>query len=170
MSKYLELAKKLKALADRGVGGEKVNAEAKLKKLMQVHGFTMEDIEGEKTEYHYFKVPVGSRQLFGQIAATVLGRDHDVFGVKKKKDQCAIKTTAALRIEIETKFDFYYTAYKNELSIFYSAFISANDLYPKDGAILDGDTLSKEERERLIKVQKLAEGIDAQKYLKRLTA
>ena len=40
MSKYLELAKKLKALADKGVGGEKDTADRMLKDLMrrQTHG------------------------------------------------------------------------------------------------------------------------------------
>lgn len=43
-SKYLELAKKIKALADRGVGGEKINAAAMLELHMTRHGITMENI------------------------------------------------------------------------------------------------------------------------------
>lgn len=45
MEKYIELAKKLKELADRGTGGEKVNAEQQLTRLMEKHGITLEDIE-----------------------------------------------------------------------------------------------------------------------------
>ena len=50
MSKYIELAKKLKALADRGIGGEKINAEKMLNALMKKHKISIEDIEGEKQE------------------------------------------------------------------------------------------------------------------------
>ena len=41
----LLLAKKLKELADRGIGGEKQNAEKKLKMLMSKYGITPEMLE-----------------------------------------------------------------------------------------------------------------------------
>lgn len=45
MDKKRELLQKLKALADRGVGGEKVNAQRKLDEYMRKHGYTLEDLD-----------------------------------------------------------------------------------------------------------------------------
>ena len=56
MSKNIELAKKLKALADKGIGGEKSNAEAMLNNLMKKHNITIEEIEGEKLMDFFFKI------------------------------------------------------------------------------------------------------------------
>lgn len=42
MANREEILRKLKALADRGVGGEKVNAEELLKKMMAKYGVTEE--------------------------------------------------------------------------------------------------------------------------------
>ena len=56
MSKNIDLAKKLKALADRGVDGEKTNAEAMLNSLMKKHNITIEEIEGEELLDFFFKI------------------------------------------------------------------------------------------------------------------
>ncbi len=50
MSKIITLAKKLHALAERGVGGEKINAEYKLKELCQKHNISLDDLESEEAE------------------------------------------------------------------------------------------------------------------------
>ena len=46
---------KLLALAERGVGGEKVNAQRMLEKLMKRHGIEMSDLAGEKIETRWFR-------------------------------------------------------------------------------------------------------------------
>lgn len=102
MSKCLDLAKKLKALADRGVGGEKINAEVKLRELMDKHGFTMLDIEGDKVDYHKFKVMPGYTKLFAQIVVTIVGKGYDIFSERGKKNVLVLQTTSAIAIEVET--------------------------------------------------------------------
>lgn len=72
MSKIIELAKKLKALADRGEGGEKVNAENKLQQLIKKYGITTEEIEGEQQHDYFFKIKTTrERKLWMQIVALV---------------------------------------------------------------------------------------------------
>ena len=71
MNKHIELAKKLKALADKGIGGEKVNAEKMLNDLLKKHNITIEDVEGEKTENYFFKVKPEDSNLFIQIVKRV---------------------------------------------------------------------------------------------------
>ena len=45
-NKILDKAKKLKELADRGIGGEKDNAKVMLEKWMLKHNITMNELEG----------------------------------------------------------------------------------------------------------------------------
>ena len=54
--KYIILAKKLKALADKGIDGERVNAQKMLDTLMRKHNLTITDIEGEKTDDYFFSL------------------------------------------------------------------------------------------------------------------
>lgn len=168
MEKYLELAKKLKMLAEKGSGGEKLNAEMMLKKLMEKHGFTMQDIEGEEKLYHYFKVGAKDRFLFDQVASTVLGSTFSIFGDQRKRGYLVLEVTAAEAIEIENKYDFYLQMFETEYEIFKSAFIRANNLYPKDSAEIKLSDLSAEEIEKHKKTIMMANSMDAKPYQRRL--
>lgn len=136
MSKHIELAKKLKALADRGVGGEKINAEMMLNALMKKHNITIEDIEGEKLEDYYFSFDKSEHSLWLQIVKTT-NRNIKCYGefpekVIKEfelKGNYMITCSASDFIEIEAKHDFYKSLYKEELDVFYTAFLSANKLF-----------------------------------------
>ena len=169
MEKYIELAKKLKELADKGTGGERVNAQHKLHVLMERHGFTIDDIEGEQIDLRRFAVPKSSQRLFSQVACTVLGEDFELFGVKGKSDVVVIKTTVSLAIELESKFEFYHKYWLDEMEDFFSAFISLNNLYPKGGTPRDWMSLSREERAKYEKAQKLAKHIEERRFLKQIS-
>lgn len=170
MSRYIDLAKKLKALADRGIGGEKINAEIQLLKLMQRYGITIEEIEGDQLEARYFKVPKDGRKLFHQICATVIDRKFDIYLDRTKKGSMLLEVTASEAIEIECKFEFYYTALIKELDVFYSAFIAANNLYPKNAKEIDIETLSEDELKRIKKARIMARGIDSKTFNKQIEA
>ena len=53
--KKKQLLNKLKALAERGVGGEKETAQRKLKKLMKKYDVEEADLSDEKKENFEFK-------------------------------------------------------------------------------------------------------------------
>ena len=58
MTEREELLKRLervKALAERGVGGEKENAEALLKRLMEKYDISDEDIEDTSTRTYFIR-------------------------------------------------------------------------------------------------------------------
>ncbi len=65
MDKYIELAKKLKAHADRGFDGEKINAEKMLNRLLEKHGITIEDIEQDKKSDYFFNLNTIDSRLWG---------------------------------------------------------------------------------------------------------
>lgn len=68
------LLQKVKELANRGIGGEREAAEAKLKALLKRHGLTLDDLNEEKTGLYSFSVANKTeRGLLGHVAMGVLG-------------------------------------------------------------------------------------------------
>lgn len=174
MSKHIELAKKLKALADRGVGGEKLNAKKMLNALMKKHHITIEDIEGEKQKEYFLKLDSTQIKLFNQIAKKINRniKIHGEFTKKhirqyKLKGNFMIICTPCEFIEIEGKYDFYSKLYTSELSIFFTSFLKANDLLlsPTD----DNYVPTEEELEKWKRIEEMANKIKSDKFRKQLS-
>lgn len=159
MSKYIELARKLRALAEKGVGGERVNAEQQLRNLMEKHGFTIDDLEAEETKYHLFQVPHHHKKLFKQIAYSVLGFGFRFAELNDTPDEMAVETTAAKAVEIESKFQFYMSAWEEELDLFFLAFVKKNDLYHDSAPTATARDLSLEELRKHMEAELVAQGI-----------
>ena len=176
--KIITLARKLKALADKGVDGEKENAETMLLNLMEKHGITIEEIENEKTDNFFFVIDPKYRKLFVQICGNI-NKSIKVYGEYDQKTQrhfktlgCkpgnfSIKSTFAQYIEVEAKFEFYKKVYDAELEIFYSAFIQSNHLYV-DSDSTEEKEYSTEELARLRRILAMSDYIEKAKYLKQL--
>ena len=80
MSKYLDLAKKIKALAEKGSPGEKENAAKALKKIMLKYGISESQLDDDIEDYR--KIKVGSNKLhirlLTQICYVVFNTDDFV--------------------------------------------------------------------------------------------
>ncbi len=180
--KILETAKKLKALSDRSIDGEKENAISMLMRFMGKHGITTEMIEGKVIKKHYvFLEPMFEKRFFMQICASVLGSSYSVYRYTYKltrskenvgKNRYGIECTDAEFIEIEAKHEFYFKHFLDELDIFRSAFIQKNKIYQKqtDTDMDDEDEteLTIEERRRLFKIANIMAGMDRKVFLKQL--
>lgn len=180
--KLLETAKRLKALSDRGIDGEKENAITMLFRFMEKHGITSEMIEGRIVKKHsIFLEPMFEKRFFRQICANVLGGGFKMIEYTYKqskarvnvgKNRYGIECTDAEFIEIGAKHEFYFKHFLHELDIFRSAFIQKNKIYQKQDDN-DGDDeeqeLTLEERQRLFKVANIMQGIDAKTFLKQLS-
>ena len=174
MSKYIELAKKLKALADRGIGGEKVNAEKMLNALMKKHKKSIEDIEGEKQEDYYLKIDSTHIKIFNQIAKKV-NRSVKVYGEFPKniirkhrlKGNYMITCSPAEYVEIEAKYDFYSKLYKDEFDIFFTSFLKANSLL-LDNLSTEEKELTKEEYEKWKRISEMAGAIKVGHFMKQI--
>lgn len=180
--KLLETAKKLKALSDRGVGGEKENAIQMLERFMQKHGITAEMIEGRIVKKHYvYLEPMFEKRFFYQICANVLGGSvsmiHYRYKLTKKqiykgKDRYGIECTDAEFIEIEAKHEFYFKHFLDELDLFRSAFIQKNKLYQKvenDSDDIEQPELSLEEKQKLFKIVNMMQGMERKVFVKQLS-
>lgn len=167
MSKILDLAKKMKALADKGVGGEKANAVDMLEKIMEKHNLTMEDIEGEKKDHHYFKVSTKQEEIFWQVARSVIGKCESFIN-KKKPGYFIFELTALEAVELQMKYDFYWRLYEEEFEIFRAAFIQRNSIFHPDGKQIDPNDLSPKEREKAMRVIEMSQKIKNEVFRKQL--
>lgn len=167
-NKYIDLAKKLKALSDQGVGGEKVNAKIKLEKLMSEHGITREDIEGIETKIYWFTIDPLFENFFWQIVANVCGIKAEQWNVKGKKKCKGVKCTSAEAIEIDAKQIFYLPIYKKEHDIFYKAFIQANELWAKQEGESDKRRTPLTDDDK--KMLRMTDSMDKHHFAKQLNA
>lgn len=134
--KTIQRIKKLQALAERGIGGEKTTAEKMLQKMLEKNGISSLD-ELEKDEVEYFLFSYKGRheiKLLKQCMYKVLGySDHtEYYRTVGKRQKIGIYCTKAQRIEIELEFEFYRNVFYEELSSFMNAFIQAQSIFPTD--------------------------------------
>ncbi len=132
MSKYIELAKKLQALAERGVGGEQINAQKMLDDLMSKHSLSINDINTDAVRLHPFDFNKDeySFKLLIQVMNAVLGIRRIKFKRPvNKKYTIVVECTESQSIEIEIKYALYWKAFKDEISILYDAFVERNYIY-----------------------------------------
>jgi len=131
-----EKMKGLKALAERGVAGEKEAAQKMLEKLMQKYDISEVDIGKETVELAWFRYRDElESNLINQIIYMVIG-DCDMYSKRGKGNRkyklVGAYCTAAERLEIELNFDFFNRAMQEELKFFYSAFLQKNKLFPPE--------------------------------------
>lgn len=174
MSKHIELAKKLKALADRGVGGEKINAKKMLRDFMKKHRLSIEDIDGEKKEKHFFKASGRDRILLHQIVKRV-NYDLEFYEIPAalvKKWNCEGNNyawcTVSEYIEIEAMFKIYRKLLREEYKLFYHAFLMANDLLCRPPKLKTEEELSPQEYKDLLRSMAMASNIKKETFRRQL--
>lgn len=135
--KTIQRIKKLQALAERGVGGEKTTAQKKLAKLLKDNGINSLD-ELQKEEYEYTIFSYNGKheiKLLRQCMYKVMGAKSDRTAYKPygRRQKIGIYCTKAQKIEIELEFEFYRNVFYEELSTFMDAFIQAQKIFPESG-------------------------------------
>ena len=158
--KTIQRIKKLQALAERGVGGEKTTAQKKLAKLLKDNGInSLDELQKEKYEYTIFSYN-GKHEikLLRQCMYKVMGAKSDRTAYKPygRRQKIGIYCTKAQKIEIELEFEFYRNVFYEELSTFMDAFIQAQKIFPEDAPVGDYDEFN----ERDMKIAFMATGIE----------
>ena len=163
-----ELIKKIKALADGGVGGEKENAQKLLAELMLKYNITEEEIAEETVKDFDFIKPkfFMAGELMVQVLYSIVGKeigeDKGIYCLKGCR-KYFIRCTTAEFLEFEAKFNFYMFHFKKEAKRFYSAFLQANKIFPPDEKAREHKEdyqLSKEDVAMLM----LAENLEKHEY------
>lgn len=156
MADKKERLKKLYALAMRGVGGEREQAQAILEKLLKKYSMTLDELDDDiindyELEYHgaeqekllkqtIYKV-TDDKHSFGSMRYTYSGR--------KCRTKLYVTCTAAQKAEIEFLFAFYVRVWEKEREALLQAFIQKHQIF---GNLKDGEKateLSPEELEKL---------------------
>lgn len=109
--KTIQRIKKLQALAERGVGGEKTTAQKKLAKLLKDNGInSLDELQKEEYEYTIFSYNEKHEiKLLRQCMYKVMGTKSDRTAYKPygRRQKIGIYCTKAQKIEIELEFEFY---------------------------------------------------------------
>lgn len=168
--RILELVKKLKALAERGVGGEKVNAEEQLKKLIEKYKIDLTRINEPILQYRIFRFDEKDefhKKFVRQIILSVIGfKEFYYSGLIH--NNWAVEIDDIQFIEISEKLDFYWPIFKSDLEIFYTAFIQKNEL-TVDVDEDDVPEFTDQELEKLYKAFRLMQNMQKHEFIKLLS-
>lgn len=135
MTNREDLLRKLKALSERGEGGEAINAADKLQQLLKQYGMDESDLESETREQRTIKHGKGQfgQRLLGQVIYMVMGAvdTYDMLrGGKKVPNITVVECTMAEQIEIQAAYNFYLHHLNAGLDKYYEAFIQKENIFP----------------------------------------
>ncbi len=165
------LLRKLHALAQRGVGGEKENVEKALRRLMKRHGVTLEDIAEERKERRLFCFKTKEERSFMlQVISSVNGSSGAYTTRRGQRGRFWVELTTSEHLEAVMKIEHYWPMFKEERALFYEAFIQANKLYRKssDKNKVRAEDLTEEGARRLMRMAEMMRGIRTDTPNKRL--
>jgi hypothetical protein len=179
--RILELGRKLLALAQGGVDGEREAAQRMLDNFLQKHGLEISDIEPvARTRRIVKNVTLDIKQMFINFCASIVGKDVRV-NKCVGRNYYAVEMNDEEWMEFETKWPVYRKNLKSELEklkkqhlkelkLMVSAFISKHEMYSKDG---DEDSrevssLTPEEIQEILDTMRLQEKLDDINFHKHL--
>jgi len=178
MSKQIELLKKIQELANRGEGGEALNAKTLLDAMLKKHNLTLEDLEGDKVEYHYMKIDPKKKDDIRFLHQVIKSVNYHlklyILPAKKVKEfrtkgNCLIECTIAQFIEIEQKYTVFHKLFKKEYEVFFTAFCKANDLLITSPESKSFSDLTLEEQEEWQRINKMSQNIKSETINKQLS-
>ncbi len=177
--RILERLGKLKALADFGVAGERENAKALLERIAGRYGIDLDELQSEEETDYMVEFKKGWRlKLIAQIVAMERveqygdkNADHCWLFSKKRGGKLVyyfVRCTAAEWTEIRAKFDILARDYEKQLEVFFTAFLSANELLVPAGK--DDPDPSDDQIARALQAARMSQGIVRSKLNKQIEA
>lgn len=163
---------KIKALAERGEGGEKEAAIKMYHKLLKKYDIDEKALQKDKLSKHWFTYETDIEEnLLVQIFYMVTG-DPEYFRrtSRTRGTQCGCICTDFEKTEIRFYFEFYKDALNQELEAFLMAFKLKNHLFPDESARCFVLEEEEEISEMLLKAQKFAEDIDKSNPVRRIAS
>lgn len=131
--KIADKLKKIKALAERGVGGEKETAMRMYEELKARYEIEDEEIMLDAVTLHWFSYKTELEEdLLTQIFYKVTGSAtyHRYTGSFSRRKKRGCDCTELEAAEITLLFNFYKEEFRKELEVLMAAFKYKNDLYP----------------------------------------
>lgn len=161
----VELLKKLKALADRGVCGEKEAARRKLEALMVKYGIAEVDFADDTlsdVEFHY--KDAAEKQLLEQVFYKI-NHERGIFVYTNSRKKVEIwRCTAEEAVRAKAEYEFYCDLWRDEVQFFLKAFIQKHRIF-RTGP--DAPTREIDRKERLRMTAMMA-GMQDRELLQRI--
>lgn len=156
-------------LARHGVGGEKVNAEKILQRMLKQAGLTLEDLESKEIGLKQYKFTCRTKleaRLVSQIGFMITGvmsREREAYHHRGK---FYIDLTPAEYAEISVIYGILRKQLQKELKSFYSAFLHAHDIFPPSTGVKKNLTPEElAEAMRMLKMAQTMEGVAFRKQI-----
>lgn len=169
-AKIQEKLKKIKALTERGIGGEKETAIKLYNELLAKYEINEEDLVSEALIKRWFRYDDAlDKKLLSQIFYKVTGNGQYYEKTDKRRRMIGTECTDFELNEILFYYRFYKDHMKNELDTFIKAFFNINSLFPDSSArcyaeyrdSIDEDTeLSMKDLEQLEKMFAMQKGMN----------
>lgn len=161
--KIIKKLKKIKALAEQGIGGEKEAAAQLYQKLLNMLDTPPEELNyilQEETSHFFSFRNSMEESLLSQIAYKVIGRG--TYYLQKGQKRVRIMCTEMENEEIKMLFSLYKHKLEEDLKIFFSAFVQKQQIFPDETARLytppeNTNSLDEEKQKKIIKMMN---GID----------
>ena len=136
MKTIINKLKKIKALAERGVGGEQENAQELLRKLLLDYGLTEEDITDEKKVYIEFKFKGEQEKNIIKSVYSAMVNKWEFKCYLNGKNRYGFDVTNVEKIHMEEAVPFYIKKYRDEVKKMerniYIAILNKHNLFPTE--------------------------------------
>lgn len=170
METITERLRKIHALAESGVEGERASAQRLLGQLCAKHGVTVESLTGDERAWHRFAYRDDlDRALLIQVVIYVCGTNQ----VKNANPRNRAKAlffmlTVAESIDVREAFEHYRKAWREHADEAMAAFVHANKLWVKGEGGESADELSPEMRAKIRRIAGMAMMTTAKPWERRL--
>ena len=157
----IEKLRKIKELAEKGVGGEREAALETYARLKALYNISDDLITEPELSNHYFKFESEvMKRLLHQVIYSVCGSEQ-IYTIHGLRKQLYVRCTDFEAAEIGLLYDVYKHELKKTLKAAYLAFINANDIFPDENVRVppikrEKTELTEEEKQAL----RLMGGID----------
>ncbi|MBI5297967.1 MAG: hypothetical protein HY869_21025 [Chloroflexi bacterium] len=159
-SDVLDTLRKIQALAEHGLGGEREAAQWKLDLLLKRHGLTLDDVLVEREDEKLFGVENEmERDLLIHVVGVVKNIARvTVYKINRSRKKVLVRATPAQMVEIERLYGAYRKALKKGIEDYYQAFLHKNQIFP-DADAEGGRELTAAEREQVRRIALLLQGM-----------
>ena len=163
-----EIVKKLKALSDRGIDGEKENATKLLNKLMEKYGISEEELEQPQTKTVWITLKNNAEiRICSQILYAYFN-DAKLWKRRGCRTKYWIELTPAQEIEFKYMLQIYLDSFYKEQDILIYAFVQKNKIFPTDSPVSYLEDLTPEEKEKTLRASLMQEGMEFTRIRKAL--
>lgn len=155
--------KKLKALAERGIGGEAVNAQTLLSSLCEKYGIKEEELDKEEEFWYDFEMRESVKGLFLQVYVSIYGTTEKYlkgiqFWKRGSKKIIRCKLTPSEFIELSQLWEWHRKNYlaerKRMRELFKRAYYHKFHLFPKE-TCEEFEEMTKDKKEDSLSMEDL---------------